>query len=61
MPTRNSGLTCERRLRPAGLSDQPPSEIDGRLRRLRLDVGLAEEEGEAGAEQHHARCRWRCR
>ena len=52
MPTKNSGLTCSALLR-LELS-APQAERDrGEPRRLRLDVGLAEEEGEAGAEQHH--------
>ena len=47
MPTKNSGLTCERLLRIAVIA-QPIAERDRRqARRRRLDVGLAEEEGEA--------------
>ena len=51
MPTKNSGLICSADwtcgiVRPAAERER------GQARRLRLDVGLAEEEGEAGAEQH---------
>ncbi len=50
-PIRNSGFTCSA-ARICGESLQAPNGIAGKRRRLRLDVGLAEEEREAGAEQH---------
>ena len=52
MPTKNSGLTLSALFRLA-LSLQKPNGIEGEARRLRLDVRLAEEEGDADAEQHH--------
>ncbi len=52
MPMKNSGLTWSALLRLA-LSLQNPSGIEAEPRRLRLDVGFAEEERDANPEQHH--------
>ena len=53
MPTKNSGLMSSALLQIGVVADQPPNGIEGRRGACRLDVRLAEEEGDAGAEQHH--------